>query len=87
MNNIITFEIGDIAHCPYYNYTGIIKEFKQANGQNYIILHDPNKQPEHTCSAKIVTESLNYLHPVYLQLVMKKADYEKINKIKVFGHI
>lgn len=86
MNHTITFEIGDIAHCPHYNYTGIIIEFKSANGHNYIILHDPNKPKEHTCSATIKTDSVNAPYPTYLQLICKKADYEGIGAKTIFGH-
>lgn len=84
--NTITFEIGDIAHCPYNNYTGIIIEFKKANGIDYIRLHDPNKPAAHTCDAQLRTDSVNGLHPLYLQLICKKEDYEAISQKQVFGH-
>ncbi len=85
-NNTITFELGDVAHDPHYNYTGIIIEMKNHNTIDYIILHDPNLPKEHTCSSVLVKESVNDLYPSYLQMVCKKADYEAIAAKKIFGH-
>ena len=80
----INFEIGDIAHDPYYNYTGEIIEFKNTNGVDYIILKSPKN--EHPCCSKLRMQSSNDLYPSYLQLVCKKDEYKAISQIKIFGH-
>lgn len=83
--NQLTFEIGDIAYDSWYNYTGIIKEFKTSpHGIEYIVLHDPTKAENDICTSQLKTESVNALHPIYLQLVCKKEDYEKIGQKQIF---
>lgn len=83
--NTITFEIGDVAHCTYYNYTGIITEFKQAHGMDFIRLHNPNLPAAHICDTRIETNVSGRLYPHYLQLVCKKADYEALAVRTIFG--
>ena len=90
-SNIIQLEVGDIAHCPYYNYTGIITEIKPnqfPEHPNHIVLVNPSlgEDKNNRCVTKIKTVSVNSPTPSYLQLVMKKEDYNNIGKLTVFGH-
>jgi hypothetical protein len=84
MNNTITFELGDIAYDPHYEYKGVVIELKNVDGMDYIILKDPNKQ--HPCSSKLRTQSINGSYPSYLQLICKKEEYDSISKLTIFGH-
>jgi len=84
MSYQINFEVGDIVYSPYYNYTGIVKELKTANGQDYLILHDPTKPAEHVCATTIRIDSASSLKPIYVQMVCKKEDYEQAAKSLYF---
>ena len=71
----ITFEIGDIVHCPYYDFRCRIVEFKTANKIDYIMLENGSGQQ---CSATLRTKSANSLLPQYLQLICKKSEVDNV---------
>jgi len=83
MNRKITFEIGDIAFCPYYSFKGVIESFQTSDGVELLTLR--NLVNNTFCVTRVKTDSLNDFFPCYLQLVCKKAEYNNISNRVIFG--
>jgi len=74
MIDTITFEVGDIVECPYYNFRGEITKF--GTGDKKLITLMDKEGVE--CFTKLRTVSANSTLPFYLRLICKKDDIDKI---------
>jgi hypothetical protein len=81
MKNSIEFEKGDIAHCPYYDFTGEVQGFSEMDGVEYIKLKNGKGE---TCSTNLCIVSANNPIPSYIQMVCKKSDVDHVIN-KLFG--
>lgn len=97
MENTLKFEVGDIAYCTYYGYKGVITEIKpnqhsekspDVDYPDWIVLVNPalGDDKNNRCVTKIKTVSVNDSTPCYLQLIMKKEDFDKIGELTTFGY-
>jgi len=82
------FEVGDVVHCHFHNFRGIITKFGDSeDGTEFenveIFLRDPKSGK--TCVTHSKHFRKDFLYPKYLQLIAKAEDYQNAAYMAVFG--